>query len=284
MALPQVVVPVFNALQALQACLESIARHSPGAGVLVIDDASTEPEIAPLLEAWVKETPSRRLITHAVNQGFVRTANEGLRQSVGDVVLLNSDTVVTPQWLERLTRCLASDSSIATATPWSNNGEIVSFPEFCKAAAVPPDPDALAVAIAAAGEPVYPDIPTAVGFCMAISRHALDAVGYFDEQAFGRGYGEENDFCLRATAAGMRHVLCDDAYVAHHGGASFAPLGLAPGEATMQALLQKHPAYQDMISDFIRRDPLAQRRKALIAGLRSAAVPAVEFPGETRGD
>lgn len=283
MALPQVIVPIFNARAQLQECLASLAQHSPDADVLLINDASTDPEVAPLLDRWVDARPDRRLITHEVNQGFVRTANEGLRQSDGDVVLLNSDTVVTPQWLERLGRCLASDAGIATATPWTNNGEIVSFPEFCTAAPVPPDPDALAEAIAAAGAPSYPEIPTAVGFCMAISHHALDTLGYFDEKAFGRGYGEENDFSLRATAAGMRNVLCDDAYVAHHGGASFAPLGLAPDQVSMQALLRKHRGYEDMISDFIRRDPLAQRRKALMAALRSAGATAVEFPGKPGG-
>jgi len=274
MPLPLVIVPVFNALEHLEPCLQSIARSvGPTTRVLLIDDASTDNRVRPLLQAWVDEAkPYRRLVVHEQNRGFVATVNHGMRLADSDVVLLNSDTEVTSGWLERLARCLASDTSIATATPWSNNGEIVSIPDFCCPNPPPAAPDTIAKAIAGCGDPIYPGVPTAVGFCMAISMRALKLIGLFDEETFGHGYGEENDFCQRAETAGLRNVLCDDAYVVHHGGASFGPLGLKPDQNSMFRLLNKHPDYQRKVDDFIKADPLAPRRQKIFECLERQGV------------
>jgi len=274
MTSPLIVIPVFNAFEKLQACLDSITRTmSPDTRVLLIDDASTDLRVLPLLQSWVTEAkPVRQLLVHAENQGFVATANHGMRVAETDVVLLNSDTEVTTGWLQSLADCLDSDPSIATATPWSNNGEIVSIPEFCVSNPVPGDPEIIASLIKTCGKPTYPDMPTAVGFCMAISLKAIRTIGLFDEMTFGLGYGEENDFCQRAEQAGMRNVLCDDAYVVHHGGASFGPLGLKPDDESMQRLLAKHPEYLKKVMEFIKTDPLALRRKQILDCLERTSV------------
>jgi GT2 family glycosyltransferase len=240
-----------------------LQEASPSASVLVIDDASSDPCVVPYLQRWTGENGCRRLLVQASNVGFVRTANRGMQSCEGDLVLLNSDTLVTPGWLEALQRCLASSPDIATATPWSNNAEICSFPAFCAANPVPESPAALARAARDSKQGDYPELPTAVGFCMAISRTAINRIGLFDEASFGLGYGEENDFSLRARVAGMRNVLCDDAYVVHLGGQSFTPRGLRPGEDSMARLLAKHPAYLEEISQWIQADPLASRRTAM---------------------
>ena len=274
MSLPLIIVPVFNAFEKLEACLDSISRTvPPDTRVLLIDDASTDTRIRPLLQSWVNEAkPVRRLLVHGVNKGFVATANHGMRLADTDVVLLNSDTGVTPGWLQSLADCLDSDDSIATATPWSNNGEIVSLPKFCVCNPVPRDPDVIASIIKSCGQASYPEMPTAVGFCMAISLRAIKLTGLFDEATFGLGYGEENDFCQRAEQAGLRNVLCDDAYVVHHGGASFGPLGLKPDEDSMQKLLAKHPDYLRKVSEFIKTDPLQPRRQQILDCLERTAV------------
>lgn len=260
---PVVVIPVFNAFEQLQACLKSIEDFSPDAGVVLINDASTDDSVQGFLQSWVMKSARRSLLLNDQNMGFVHSANRGMSGTSKDVVLLNSDTLVTPGWLESLAACLKSDVDIATATPWSNNGEIVSLPQICVNSPVPKALFTIAQSIRNAGTPLYPEIPTAVGFCMAISREAISRIGLFDEESFGRGYGEENDFSLRATHAGMRNVLCDDAYVAHHGGSSFSPLGLKPDSRSMQRLLSKHPGYEALIADFIREDPLFTRRLEL---------------------
>lgn len=257
---PTVIVPVFNAAESLEECLSSLARTAGDAPVLLLDDASTDPEIPGLLEAWCSAAPRRRWLRQERNRGFVATANRGAALTGGDIVLLNSDTRTTPGWLEALSRCLASDPRIASATPWSNNGEIVSLPRFCVDNPPPADPDRVATALAGLSFDAYPELPTAVGFCMAVSRAAIETLGLFDEQTFGRGYGEENDFSLRAAGAGWRNVLCPDAYVVHHGGRSFGPLGLRPGEETMGRLLGKHPGYRELVARWIEADPLAELR------------------------
>jgi GT2 family glycosyltransferase len=275
MRLPAVIIPVFNALEYLEACIESVFRTIPAdTPVWLIDDASTDPGVRPFLQSRVKHLrPQTHLVFQDQNLGFVATANHGMRLAQGDLVLLNSDTEVTHGWLQRLAACLNTDDLIATATPWSNNGEIVSIPNFCVSNPAPGNADEIARVIAASGPPLYPSLPTAVGFCMAISSRAIDSLGLFDEETFGRGYGEENDFCQRAEKAGFKNVLCDDAYVVHHGGASFAPLNLRPDEQSMQRLLGKHPDYLEKVSRFIKDDPIADRRRQVLQKLRSSGLP-----------
>jgi GT2 family glycosyltransferase len=272
--LPTVIMPIYNAPQELAACLDSLHRNTPArCEVLLLDDASDDPAVQPLLRHWLgRAGPGWSLESQAHNLGFVATVNRGMQLTRGNVVLLNSDTVLTPGWVEGLQRCLAADDTIATATPWTNNGEIVSLPVFCQANPLPADAAAIARVIGATGQPAYPEIPTAVGFCMAISRAAIDALGLFDQELFGLGYGEENDFSMRARHAGMRNVLCDDVYVAHVGGRSFAPRNLRPDASAMQKLLSRHPDYLQLIEDFIAADPLAGRRNELISALRHGGI------------
>jgi GT2 family glycosyltransferase len=270
-----VVVPVYNAAEELSLCLEALSDTvAAGTEVLVIDDASPDPAISTLLNSWhSRQIPGWRMVANESNRGFVGTANRGMQSTRGDVVLLNSDTIPAPGWLEGLERCLASDDAIGTATPWTNNGEIASIPRFCQVNPVPADLDGVARVIARAGTADYPELPTAVGFCMAVSRRAIDRVGLFDEALFGKGYGEENDFSMRVAAAGMRNVLCDDVYVAHQGGRSFGPLGLKPDENSMQRLLSRHPDYLERVQVFISDDPLSARREAILQALDRAGLP-----------
>jgi GT2 family glycosyltransferase len=272
--LPAVIIPVHNAAEELANCLESVWLTVPQtAEVVILDDASDDPAIQPLVRKFLGTAgPAWRLEIQTSNLGFVATVNRGMQMTESDVVLLNSDTIVTDGWLQGLQRCLASSDDIATATPWTNNGEIVSLPGFCARNPVPGQLPDVARLIAATGNPAYPELPTAVGFCMAISRAAIHAVGLFDEQLFGLGYGEENDFSVRARAAGFRNVLCDDVYVAHVGGCSFLPRGLAPNQESMQRLLSRHPDYLAGVETFIAADPLARRRDELLEAIYEAGV------------
>ncbi|MCK9490285.1 MAG: glycosyltransferase family 2 protein [Xanthomonadales bacterium] len=265
----EVVVPIFNAAEATAACLDALATRLPDwAGVQLVDDHSTDPAIDHLLSSHrLVRAANVRVIRQQQNQGFVVTVNAAMARSDHDIVLLNSDTVVTSGWLERLRACADSDPAIATATPFSNNAEICSLPTFCRANPVPDDPEAIAAIVAGTGRPEYPDLPTGVGFCMFIRRRALAAVGDFDAATFGRGYGEENDWCLRASGHGWRHVLCDDAYVVHVGGLSFADTASRPGGQQLARLLARYPHYNARIAEFIARDPFRVRRQAIAARL-----------------
>ncbi|WP_376692637.1 glycosyltransferase family 2 protein [Wenzhouxiangella sp. EGI_FJ10409] len=263
-----VVVPVFNAPEATQRCIEALrATLDSRQPVIVVDDASDDARVGPLFESLPRQWTQVR---NQANLGFVASANLGMTMASGqDVVLLNADTRVTDGWLSSIEECAASSEEIASITPLTNNGEIASIPEFCRPNPWPDHPERWARACRDSGAPQYPEVPTTVGFCMYMRRAAIDQVGLFDEAAFGRGYGEENDWCMRAIRAGWRHVLCDSAFVAHEGGASFGPLGLKPGGEAMQTLLSRYPDYMERVRDFIEADPMAERRREIVEAYRS---------------
>ncbi|HEX5694000.1 MAG TPA: glycosyltransferase [Arenimonas sp.] len=274
MTLPTVIVPIHNALEALDACLASLERTLPaGSAVLLADDASTDPRIAPMARGWCQRSAlDARYVLRDSNLGFPANCNAAFAETGdADLVLLNSDTEATPGWLQQIARCADRDPRIATITPWSNNAEICSFPRFCEANPVPEHPATLAEAAAMTQDPDLPELPTAVGFCMYLRRSALDQLGGFDAATFGRGYGEENDFCLRAAAMGWRNVLCETAYVVHQGGASFGPLEIASNGDNLARLLARWPDYNERVARFIMADPLRPHRERLQENLEKLA-------------
>ena len=265
-----VIIPIYNAFEDVARCIDSVRRHSPtDCRIVLIDDCSPDERIAALFAALEVEADTRIvLLKNTSNMGFVGTVNRGMSLSRHDVVLLNSDTIVTAHWLEKLQRCANSDRLIGTITPFSNNAEICSFPVFCQNNSLDGvDIDALNRAIEEAAIPAYPDIPTAVGFCMYIRRQLLDTIGLFDAETFGLGYGEENDFCMRAMNAGYRNVLCDDTFIAHVGSRSFDAQTEALKARNSQLLFAKHPAYLAVVQKFISEDPIAPLRARVQASL-----------------
>src|SRR5690348_14711749 len=195
-----IVVPVYNAPDDLARCIDSVLAHTRGDyRLIVIDDASPDPAVRAFLGTLdARRLPQLVLLGNERNLGFTLNANRGIgaARRDADVVLLNSDTVVTSGWLDALARCAASDAAIGTITPFSNNAEICSLPRFCENNRWPPsrDTEMMVRALARAAVPTYPDLPTGVGFCLYLRRRLIDAIGVFDP-VFGLGYGEENDLC-----------------------------------------------------------------------------------------
>ena len=271
-----IVVPVFRGERETRTCLESVL-DSPVAvphEVIVIDDASPEPAISRWLEGMAGEGRIT-LIRHAANRGFVASVNEGMARNPGrDVVLLNSDTEVAPGWLDRLGAAVRRDATVATATPFSNNATICSYPRTLVPNALPDGETTASMdaAFAAANPGRTAAIPTAVGFCMYIARLALQRVGPFDEARYGAGYGEEVDFCMRAARMGFTHVIAGDVFVRHIGEVSFAGAGVerrAKAQALVDAL---YPEFQTALRAFLAADPvLPLRRRADLERLRRSA-------------
>src|SRR5262249_11841834 len=149
--------------------------------LLLIDDASPDPAIGAYFARLAsRQLPQIVLVRNERNVGFTLTANRGieLARPGADVVLLNSDTIVTQGWLDKLVRCPEADSTIGTITPFSNNAEICSFPRFCEnnAWSGESDVELVARALERAAVPVYPDLPTGVGFCLYIRRILIDEI------------------------------------------------------------------------------------------------------------
>lgn len=279
-----IIIPVYNAHDDLRRCVDSIFRTRDDTlpwRLTLIDDCSPDPRIVPYFaELAALGEPRLRLLRNEQNLGFVGTVNRGMALGREDVILLNSDTIVTRGWLRKISRCAASDAEIGTITPFSSNAEICSFPNFCRDNPLPSgyDEEDVNLAMEQAALPSYPDIPTAVGFCMYIRRALLDKIGLFDAETFGLGYGEENDFCMRAIEVGYRNVLCDDTYVRHVGSSSFDTKKADLARRNMQRLLEKHPDYQRRVADFIARDPLRPLRALALSTLHLQGTP-----GQRRG-
>lgn len=220
-----IIVPVYNAYDSVVKCIESVLAYTDFSNVrvVVIDDKSTDEHILPYLREIALRYAHVILLENEQNIGFVRSVNRALDQSAGDVVLLNSDTIVGPDWLYGLHRTAFSSDKIGTVTPLSNNGSHCSVPMFAH------EGDTLEETIARTQERIrttslhkYPDIGVGVGFCMYIRREVLNEVGNLDAEKFGHGYGEEVDFCLKAEQMGYQNVLCDDVFIYHEGTASFS--------------------------------------------------------------
>lgn len=259
-----IVIPVYRDEPATRACLESVAASElpQGASVLVIDDASPEPALREFCAGFCK-AHGYTLLANDSNQGFVRTANIGLAHEPGaDVVLLNSDTTVANDWLARLQNQAYASGDIGTVTPFSNNGTICSYPVFADSSELPDGWTAAQIdrLCATANAGMNAQLPTAVGFCMYIRHDCLANVGLFDAEQFGQGYGEECDFSLRAASKGWSNVLAADVFIYHAGNASFGGQTNQRKQAADKVMQDLHPDYDQLVSDFLQRDPLRQLR------------------------
>jgi len=267
--LVDVIVPVYKGHEETLRCLYSVlaAPQKTPYRLVVVDDNS--PDIELRLE--IEKLSARgfiELYKTPTNQGFVAACNLGMRlHPHRDVVLLNSDTEVHNNWLDRLRGAALRTRRVATVTPLSNNAEICSYPHFCKNNRYAlelgdAELDALAAEVNAG---IDIEIPTGVGFCMYVRRACLDEIGLFNLEKFGVGYGEENDLCRRAMRAGWRNILTTNVFVRHYGGASFGESKLARVCKAIEMVEALHPGYLTEVGEFIRADPVRPRREALDA-------------------
>ncbi len=282
--------PVYRGLKETRAALASVLAAMPeGARLIVVDDASPEPALRRHLQALAAAEPRVTLLIHADNQGFCAAVNTGLKAVPGhDVLLLNSDILLPPGAIETLRIVAYKNAATGTVTPLSNEASICSYPERHGGNPMPNLREAArlnALAHGTNGEAAV-EIPTAVGFCMYIRHDCLAATGGFRGEIFAQGYGEENDFCLRARHLGYRHMAAAGAYVAHAGGVSFraATRGLMARNGAV--LNQLYPGYHAMVMAEIAEDRLRPRRAALdTARLRDACGnrPAVLMVSHSHG-
>lgn len=219
-----IIIPIYNAYNDLVLCMRSIRKYTDLTldRVILINDCSTDTKITPFLETQEEEHVV--VVQNEKNQGFSGNVNLGMQMSADrDVILLNSDTVVTKGWVDKIVACAYSAEEIGTVTPLSNSATLCSVPIMCQDNPVPDNVtiDEYAELIERCSFKKYPRITVAVGFCMFIKRKVIEEVGLFDAETFQRGYGEENDFCNRAGLLGYSHVMCDDTFVYHKGTVSF---------------------------------------------------------------
>ncbi|OOY04710.1 hypothetical protein BMI87_10885 [Thioclava sp. F28-4] len=265
-----IVLPVFNARALLREALARVVQHTDlDWHLIVIEDRSTDPEMRPFLRDWCAGRANVTLLENDANLGFVASVNRGFgaaRRHFPErpVVLLNSDALVPAGWASRLVAPL-SDPQVASVTPMSNDAQILSVPTAGARSDLPPGAVDQIDAVAARMNPVQAraELPTGIGFCMALAPRFLAKLPQFDP-AFGRGYGEETDWCQKARRLGGRHIGIGSLFVEHRGSASF-------GAATRRKLLdcnqatieRRYPSYPRAVDRFLASDPLAPPRFAL---------------------
>ena len=217
------IICVHNALEDVQRCLAAVTRHTTSPHRLIIVDDGSGAPTRDFLANLTHSQPQITLLRNETASGYTKAANQGLRQSTAElVVLLNSDTVVTPHWLERLVTCAQAKPQVGLVGPLSNAASWQSIPDVDRDGdwvdnALPAhlSIDQVSHLVDQASARLYPELPFLNGFCLLIKRQVIDQIGYFDEENFGAGYGEENDYLLRARQAGWAAALADDAYVYH---------------------------------------------------------------------
>jgi GT2 family glycosyltransferase len=254
-----IIVPVYGDLPSLVACVKSLIQtvdqftHR----VLLVNDVGPEADlIEDALLHLIRRQPGIRYERNPRNLGFVKTCNRAVAELDGtrnDILLLNSDTVVTPGFIEELSSVLHASQSHATVCPRSDNATIASLPYRLADPAVGRSPartmevrDAIAAHL-----PRYSVAPASMGFCILIRRDLIEKYGLFDE-VFSPGYGEENDFCLRMATRGYVSVIAHRALVFHEGSRSFVGVRRNIIRARHERIVtRRHPAFREAVERYL---------------------------------
>lgn len=225
-----VVVCVYNALDDVKELLTSLWNNrSFPYDILLIDDGSQQPT-KEYLEYYAGLTQCK-LIRHEQSWGYTKSANDGLRHAEGDyVVLLNSDTIVTSKWVEKMLEVFWRYPDTGIVGPLSNSATYQNIPHLHDFETgnwmknILPEGfsvEMMGYTIEINSERKYPVVPVLNGFCTMIKREVIDTIGILDEIQFPIGYGEEVDYCLRARNAGFTLRVADDTYIFHEKSKSF---------------------------------------------------------------
>lgn len=260
-----IVVPIYADWSSLKDCLESLAEHTDlGRNkVLLINDCGPEADrLEKYIKSFIRNRNGFEYHRNVRNLGFIKTCNKAvleLDKSGNNALLLNSDTKVTTGWLEEMTEVLYISPKHAVVSPRSNNATLTTIP-LSAAVKKGIEPRA-SYAIFKKINPKLPRFyvaPVAHGFCMLIRRSVISKNGLFDT-AFGKGYGEEVDFCMRIKAAGNLSIISNQSYVFHLEARSFT----VPAKEKMlaennQIIWQRYPKYRQLVRDYMERTVAAE--------------------------
>ena len=258
-----IIIPVYNGFEFLDKLFLSIKENtSLPYRLLISDDKSPDERVIPFIENFIAENPNINItfIKNIENQGFLKTVNLLSKYVENHMVLLNTDTEVPKFWLERLMYPIFKDRNIASTTPFTNSGTICSFPNYLmdnkdiynNLALEQVDSIFQLVDV----EKTMLEVPTGVGFCMGVNFDVVKEIGMFDE-IYGKGYGEENDWCQRAINAGYKNMHITNLFVYHkHGGSFLSEDKIRYINEHYQILLSKFPSYDEQIQSTIKNNAL----------------------------
>ncbi|MDD5373386.1 MAG: glycosyltransferase [Sulfurimonas sp.] len=265
-----ILIPVYNGFEFLEPLFESIVKNSSlKYRLIIINDCSPDKRVDDFLQKFIEKNRDLIEIIYIQNEenlGFLKSVNRAAKKVQNHFVLLNTDTEVPPFWLERLMNPIINGENIATTTPMTNSGEICSFPRWLSDNKIYRGLDVAVVDKQfsyVSFEKNSISVPTGVGFCMGVNKNVYDKIGMFDE-IFGKGYGEENDWCMRAIEVGYKNIIVPNLFVYHkHGGSFLSSEKKELIGRNLQILCKKHPSYNGLVQDLIEKNPLKEVREFL---------------------
>ena len=260
------VIPVYNAASDVTELLASlVATVEPGQPVVLVDDASPDPEIASLLDGWADGRPGTRVIKRTLNGGYAASVNAALAGLSTHVVVLNTDVILPSGWLNRLMAPIdQSPETVASVTPFSNTSSLTGFPNLGDEGPLYLQAPLEVIDDAWRRLPQYQiDLPSGCGFCMALNHKALEHVGGFDSGVYGHGYYEETDWCQRALALGFRHAASVNLFVLHKPGSPSFGVShrISLSEKNRPEFERRNPAYYERERLYRFVDPAADFRE-----------------------
>ena len=286
-----IIIPVYNGMEYVVRLFDCLFKNTNTPfRVIVVDDHSPDPAVVSYLDELAQQHPNILLLRNAENKGFVGTINYATGFVRNHFVIINTDVEVPKGWLPRLMRPILHGSKVASTTPFTNAGTICSFPLPLVDNPIfgNLDVDVIDGAFQQCNTATISiELPTGVGFCMGINIEAWKHIGPFDEGRFGRGYGEENDWCMRASSAGYHNLMVPNLFVYHKHGGSFSS---AEKQTLMHKNLQTvfglHPTYQSLVEKFITADqprPLRKFVSLLLMATASSEKPLLLIDHEIGG-
>ncbi len=219
MNMTSIVILSYNTCNLLQQCIQSIRKCTKKGSyeIIVVDNGSSDGSVA-----WILSQPDIKPIINAENLGFPKGCNQGMEIANGtEILLLNSDVVVTPYWLDNMRSILYLDDKIGAVgcvTNYCSNNQQIN---------VPAELHNNVNAIMAFGEAYNQTRPqrvsyrrSLVGFCYLLKTKVYQEIGGLDER-FSPGNFEDDDYSLRILLAGYHLLCCMDTFIYHEGSASF---------------------------------------------------------------
>ncbi len=227
----EIILTVYNSLHDVKKCINSLLSNTDKnfTRIIVINDYSNKQVSKYLRDVFLMDN-NIILLENYKNMGYTKSINIGLKLSTSDyVITLNSDTIVSKGWTEKMLNIFNTNQNIGMVGPLSNAATWQNIPklkdnnnkflvnDLPKNTTV----EEMAILVAKCSNKSFPQVELLNGFCIMIRREVIEKVGYMDEEFFPLGYGEETDYCIRVKEVGFDLVIADNVYVYHAKSKSF---------------------------------------------------------------
>ena len=234
--LVDIVIPTFNKEKYTVQCIASIVKHTSDFRIIWIDNGSEESSREEVVD--VLSTIPHMYIQNPTNQGFVRAVNQGLQASNSQyIVILNNDTIVTPDWFDNLRWVFQSQTDVGLVGPltstdgsWQGINRLRTDPRFADEFADLPEvnlenhPDQIANILKEQFNGRSVEIRGMIAFfCVLTSKDVVEKVGMLSED-YGIGFCDDDDYCFRVRKAGYKLYVAKDTFIYHFHRTTFRSL------------------------------------------------------------